>query len=361
MSVEPSFDRNSRIDSFRGWGCLAIVILHGFSGYIHNQTSPFWDSFFTELGNNIISLFFCVSGYLVYQSLERLNKTSHRPLATFYIRRAFRILPIWWILVTGMYLGGFFDFPIYLSQMFFYFGFFSYIPAYLPITPSWSLFVEENFYLLFPLFYQRLYRMRNVIALLIVTILTCLAWRSLAGSWGVPKDNFFISRSLFSKLPFFISGVFVLHLERFLKNRKMMAPHLQTIFLSFLGIVSLLSLATDNFRYSLFFVPLLTSICLAPNNLFSWSEHSSFLKYAGQRCYGIYIFHDPVMKIVGPATKFIDRIVDPNHGLFLWFFIYTALILAITFIAAAISFRFIERPLIKYSYEFTNRYKKPFS
>lgn len=350
--------RNFRIDSLRGWGCLAILILHGFSGYFHQHASPFWDSFLTELGNNIVSLFFCVSGYLIYQSLDTVAKTSKRPLATFYIRRAFRILPIWWILSTIMYLGGFFEFPIYLSQIFFYFGFFSYIPTYLPITPSWSLFVEENFYLFFPFLHRRIHQTRSVVVLLIGTVIVSVVWRSMAASWGVPTNNYFIGRSLFSKLPFFIFGVFILHMERFLKTTVIKSTFQRKLLLSFLGLVSLYYLASEDYRYCLFAVPLFTYVCMSPNNLFSCTEHISFLKYAGQRCYAIYIFHDPIMQIVKPATKIIDKVVSPTDGPFLWFSIYTVLILTLTLIISALSYRFIERPLIRYSYLITNRFKK---
>lgn len=138
-------------------------------------------------GNLGVRVFFAVSGFLITTLLLREERaTGGIELRAFYLRRTFRILPTYWtfllvvlILQTGIPTRAFLISLSFLSNFFF-------VPW--PLGHSWSLAVEEQFYLLWPtiiLLSRRGGRMGAVIALWLVAplfrLLLPLPWRNQGG------------------------------------------------------------------------------------------------------------------------------------------------------------------------------------
>ncbi|MDP3277731.1 MAG: acyltransferase [Deltaproteobacteria bacterium] len=99
-----------------------------------------------------MDLFFVLSGFLIGSLLLSENTHGTKSIARFYVRRAFRIVPLYWVLLT------FFWFTlrpeVRLSQNWFeYLYFTNYFPrGFMPVMPyAWSLAVEEHFYIAVPL------------------------------------------------------------------------------------------------------------------------------------------------------------------------------------------------------------------
>ena len=139
------------IDGMRGLACLMVLIYH-VSLQVEGP-SLFADlSVYFERLSHGVQLFFILSAFTLFHTANSWWQATRYPAMSFYIRRAFRILPLWWFavaldfflipgrvdvesaLLTASFLFG-------MSQAWFYFA---TIPA------GWSLFVEETFYLLFP-------------------------------------------------------------------------------------------------------------------------------------------------------------------------------------------------------------------
>jgi peptidoglycan/LPS O-acetylase OafA/YrhL len=103
-----------------------------------------------------VQIFFVLSGFLITTLLLREHaRTGRISLANFYRRRAFRILPVYFVVLVvtaaGLLIAGQFrqnplghDFPLYLV----FFNEFGHGGAY---GQSWSLGVEQKFYLVWPL------------------------------------------------------------------------------------------------------------------------------------------------------------------------------------------------------------------
>ncbi|OJA50990.1 acyltransferase family protein [Burkholderia ubonensis] len=121
-----------------------------------------------------VDLFFVISGYIISHTIVReFDALRDDPGAlaahvkAFYVRRAFRILPVAWcviliVIACGAFLnaGGYFADSVYNLQAalsIFTYTFNFWLPDHkiapgVPLAPYWSLSVEEQFYLVFPVF-----------------------------------------------------------------------------------------------------------------------------------------------------------------------------------------------------------------
>ena len=146
------------VPTLDGWRALAILLVL-FDHSIFRTFHPFgW----TLVGGHGVEIFFVLSGYLITGKL--LEDAS---LQNFYLRRAFRILPVLFaylgvVSLTGLFLH---RLPVQrsevVSSLLFIRNFFLY-----PTATSngvgwftahlWSLSIEEQFYLLWPLFLLKL-------------------------------------------------------------------------------------------------------------------------------------------------------------------------------------------------------------
>jgi peptidoglycan/LPS O-acetylase OafA/YrhL len=115
-------------------------------------------SHFTKLsfGLAAVNLFFVLSGYWIYRMYENKYMASGRPVFLFLASRFIRVLPIFW-LFNGLALGMHYAFhdSVVFARSFadafsnlFILGY-SSLPQK-PLVPAWSLDIEVQFYLLFP-------------------------------------------------------------------------------------------------------------------------------------------------------------------------------------------------------------------
>jgi peptidoglycan/LPS O-acetylase OafA/YrhL len=137
-----------------------------------------------------VTFFFVLSGFLFAVLLDRERRaTGTVDLRAFYTRRLFRIVPAFYVAVlatiAGKWLcGASIDWGHALASLTFSANYYNALYNHPPtgFSSYWSLAVEEQFYLLWPisfLFFQRFSR-RALIAFLFASIGLVCAWRSLA-------------------------------------------------------------------------------------------------------------------------------------------------------------------------------------
>lgn len=182
------------LDGFRGYAALWVVL-----GHISN---------FTELHiplvsrpNVAVDVFMLMSGFLMAQHfLQRENREpwdSARTVLAFYIRRFFRIAPLYYIVLipalawhsplrsglsalnAGILTGNVYDPTItaltpinILSHITFLFGLFPQY-CYSLVIPDWSIGLEMQFYFVFPF----IMRMARKYGLIMFTLGSFVVWR----------------------------------------------------------------------------------------------------------------------------------------------------------------------------------------
>lgn len=138
------------LDGLRAFAVVWVMLLH--AGYA--VVYPAWLGGFAGRGVHGVTLFFVLSGFLItWLLLEEEQRRGRFSLPDFYVRRAFRILPPVLLFLGGlMVLSAFMPLGIgvldWLGCLFFFRNLTgdSYYTAHF-----WSLAIEEQFYLLWPL------------------------------------------------------------------------------------------------------------------------------------------------------------------------------------------------------------------
>jgi peptidoglycan/LPS O-acetylase OafA/YrhL len=175
------------IDGLRAIAVLPVILFHA--------------GFTTFSGGFVgVDIFFVISGYLITTIIvDEMDKGSFS-LLNFYERRARRILPALFFVMLCTLLFAWFllppddmrsfakslvAVPLFISNLLFYreSGYFDTLTDLKPLLHTWSLAVEEQYYLLFPLFLIVAWKFgkRSIIAILIIvsTISIVLAqWAS---------------------------------------------------------------------------------------------------------------------------------------------------------------------------------------
>jgi len=147
------------LDSIRGLAVLGVLFVHGFY-YVAGASvfqSPLAKAviYASMPGRMGVNLFFVLSGFLITGILiDSRNESNY--YRRFYIRRALRILPAYYLVLCVLLLVRVSGWPfvalsaVYLSNVAPLFG----VP--LAYSVLWSLAVEEHFYLFWPTFVRRL-------------------------------------------------------------------------------------------------------------------------------------------------------------------------------------------------------------
>lgn len=170
------------IDGLRALAVLSVIFYH-------------LDSRIAGAGFLGVDVFFAISGYLITSTILRDEQAGGFSLASFYERRVRRLFPALFAVITTFLVVGFFTMlpnefgelarsafatTLFASNFLFHSqaNYFSSAAEAKPLLHTWSLAVEEQFYILFPLvliFLRQRLRAALVLACLGVFALSSLA------------------------------------------------------------------------------------------------------------------------------------------------------------------------------------------
>jgi len=316
-----------------------------------------------------VDIFFVVSGFLITSLLVRERADSGRVrLGAFWARRARRLLPALGILVlvccsAAALIGGdvlvglgtqvlgtatFSSNWLLLASGSSYFG--DSVPEL--FRNLWSLAVEEQFYLVWPLLLVLvLFRMPRPLRVVGVTLLAVASALAMAALW-TPADATRVYYGTDTHAFGLAIGAVLALLATTWPRHALDWPRGVRTALGISGPLALLALlgmaATMTgdtafvFRGGLVVVALLTAIVIAalrvPGTPLAALLELGAFRWIGRRSYGLYLWHWPAFVLVVSAFPSWPR--DGASGWALG-----GIALVITAAAAALSYRFVEQPI----------------
>ena len=350
------------IDSLRALAVLAVIIYHVDVNYLPGGF----------LG---VDLFFVLSGYLISSLIiKEFRKTGTVNLYNFYIRRARRLLPaVYFMITVGLvvmvlfnevllrksHLDAIFGY-IYSSNWWYIFhklDYFDSFGAQSPFKHLWSLAIEEQFYMIFPLLFLLVngkkkskdgtYKLnKNFLYVVLGLILVSLIAHILLFDINNISRIYFGTDTRAFSLLVGVVGAILYPMERL---HSKVTPQ-QNMIYSILSLVSIAGLITVMiytseyntwlYRGGFLLVAILGLIVI----ISSGKQHTLMSKllsfkpivFIGKISYSLYLWHFPVLVLTTPVSE----IGNPNI-----FFVILRIVL--TFAVAIVSYVFVETPIRK--------------
>ena len=354
------------IDSLRALAVLAVIIYHVDVNYLPGGF----------LG---VDLFFVLSGYLISSLIiKEYKKTGSLNLYNFYIRRARRLLPAVYFMITVVlvvmvmfngvllkksHLDAIFGY-IYSSNWWYIFHKLDYFDSFgsqSPFKHLWSLAIEEQFYMIFPLLFLLIngkkktkdgsYKLnRNFLYVILGVILVSLiAHIILFDINNISRIYFGTDTRAFSLLVGVV-GAILYPMDK-LNTKITLQENLVYSVVSLISIAALITIMIYTSEYNTWMYRggfLLVAILGIIIIISSGKQHTVMAKllsfkpvvFIGKISYSLYLWHFPVLVLTTPVSE----IGKPNI-----FFVVLRVIL--TFILAIISYALVETPIRKLGFK----------
>ncbi len=343
-----------QLDGLRFWAVAMVLFDHWLTDI---NEIPF--------GSLGVNMFFVLSGFLITRILlssQSKNYGQKGGLSTylkrFYIRRTLRIFPIYYLSLLVLWLihdpsvrGKAMWSVLYATNIYVV-----YHDTWLGVIDHfWSLAVEEQFYVFFPLFIffiPRRYLIPFFVALISLSVGTRLLIYFNHADWKIAYVTMFTCLDAFG-LGAVMAYLFLYHQDKFkalFSNRYLLIASLIAVVLNmYLGQKywwSSINSGNERFIPSVFFFFLIGGAILGYKGWLKWLLENPVSNYLGRISYGIYVYHNFVYnyyhKIEGnPVTKFFIQFPEIEKTPSLRF----AFLFVITVTVASISWYVIEKPI----------------
>ena len=345
------------LDVLRAVAVFFVIITHWGPHTFKSEILTFIFQKIIPDGNFGVDLFFVLSGYLITRILlkareEQSEEYRFRTIRAFYIRRALRIFPIYYLLIFVVCLLGAQN---VISNLDYYLTYTSNFLVFKTnswdsITHTWSLAVEEQFYLIWPwfiIFLPRKHLLTFILTALIFGILSTLTFDYFLG------DFFYIL--LPPCITAFSIGALLAYSEFYPASRKVIVPAFKLLFP-----IIVLFFFINQFGYKLSLIRAVNSIIAI--NLIMYVVNENYNKFTkmiftnkllintGKISYGIYLYHFIVPSYWNQFVDYLNRyfLFTPETLKFLKYPPPAYLIeLALVFIISYSSYYYLELRFIR--------------
>ena len=360
--------RSVELDGVRGVAILLVLLWH----YVFDllgaepQTAAAYLRAALRLTWSGVDLFFVLSGFLIAGILLD-NRTSSNYFGVFYIRRVCRIFPVYFLSLAVFLCLSTLEFAAAPSFAWLFsdpFPAWSYAtftqnilmglkgtlgPNWLAVT--WSLAVEEQFYLLVPLLIYFLPR-RALLGVLIAAVIAAPILR-----FAFPGPHAFVNVPW--RADSLLSGAALAVLVRspgFVSTIQAHRTAVSILFVVFVAGLAFMTLRPEvgafgnAFSHSWLAGTYTVFVLIAYLNcipVLTKTLRFPVLVWFGQLSYGIYLIHQPVMGLIRGTLQSYQV---PMGALSV--FAMGAAAFGVTLLAASLSFRLMERPALQFGHRF---------
>jgi len=343
-----------------------IVIFHAFYGWRDNYGYP---SFLTDgagqlstfgkiIENGIhnlslnVDVFFLVSGFVITHIL--LSDKEQNGIINFkkyFISRAFRILPLYYVVlaITPLYNYFYHEPDPNYANFFLMIGNFELIErgwGAATVNPMWTLCIEAQFYFLWP-FVIRFVPGKHLVKVFLSVILASVLFRS----WMLHRDNWWMTVYMHTLSRFDVIAIGSLIALWYHNNKALsiniprsirLAVYALFIFVFFIDDIGywdgLFLITAKKYFYVGVIAFAFINYLFNPDTMFAFKKPHP-LHQLGKITYGLYVFNILVVALVVKTYNAYGF-----HNLFLFYFVIIICALAV----AMVSYRFVEKPFLDF-------------
>ena len=295
-------------------------------------------------GKLAVDAFFVISGFLItYLLISEYEKNSDISLRGFYIKRFFRLFPVYFLVILVYLLVGIFvpgQEEIYQRTIGGFPYYFSFRNEFMPhdtyaLAHTWSLSVEEKFYFVWPILFFKINFLKHRKYLFILGSLAFIPF-------------YIDSKLYFSYLSILLGcGVAYCIKNKVLLGKDKVVGWLSKPFVGW-GLLTVTLLCyyfvrfeqyVVQFSFSLAFAVLIVHLIYGKSKITGFFSHPLSTSM-GMKAYSMYLFH---MVFVNPVQNFLIKPVDNLSFLFCLFTSYLALAIFTYFL-----FHYFEKPFTNY-------------
>jgi peptidoglycan/LPS O-acetylase OafA/YrhL len=364
------------IDALRGIAILGVILLHTGQGIVN---LPPLLANFCSMGAYGVMLFFIVSALTLFMSINEREKSESYSTSSFYIRRLFRIAPLYYVgIIFYVLLDGFsarywapngITFIDVIENFLFLHG---WTPTSInSVVPGgWSIATEMCFYIFVPYIYKTVKSVKSALWMTLISLISSQILNKIVliyfSSYYTESNNYLLSSFLYfwfpNQIPVFLLGVVLYFISQKnklftfnLKNSKLLSVLFITLSIFITLSVFLIYRfghfqdIPANFIFGVAFVMLAYSLTLYSNPLFV----NRFICFIGKISFSLYIWHFVVIRIVNYVRN--EYLMKLNITPSLSLVIYFTSTLLISLLIGYISYRRIEIPGMKIGADFIKR------
>lgn len=366
MTNSQVVDRQRRflpsLEGVRGYGFLLIFVGHYF-GIIEWSVRHTWWLYpfylIGQIGWIMVPAFFVLSGYLICGILIATREREGY-FKIFYSRRILRIFPVYYLTLAGVALvdhynglamsGHFWSHFLYIQNLLpGYRGGPSWAPS-IQVTHLWSMAVEEQFYLVWPVLVWFCRKQRTLLTVTWLLIAVCCALRIFAPLLHIDK------LLIYSWTPTRVDAILLGAVLAIMQGGKIMArlePYAKYLALAGVGTLIAIAVITGgaaptSYLRSAILIPIgnLTAVAV----IIAVKQEGSFLCrissykwvcWLGSRSYCLYLVH--FTYAVWFLTVFLPRLAT-RMNYYQAFLVTIAIAFGLSLFLAEISYRLIEAP-----------------
>lgn len=328
-----------------------------------------------NLGGLGVYFFFVLSGFLItYLLMHEKERTGAIAIKKFYIRRLLRIWPLYYfVTLLGMFVLPHFEMmnipwlqqfyePNWNSNLILFLLMLPNVAlAFMPAVPHigqlWSIGVEEQFYLLWPVLFSKAKKVLVLILAGIFVILSLKVVYILALKWNwLPSNDWtsgFKKLIAMSKFECMLIGAYGAYLLKTQKKQWLkIIYHPATLLITLLLMPFVSYYCPDalddivHLPYALLFLVVILNVSSNPKSFLKLE--TKIFNFLGQISYGLYMYHMMVVVFVIQITKKFFEGGTIGFDIVVYLGAITLSILV-----AYLSYQFFEKPFLKLKEKFT--------
>jgi peptidoglycan/LPS O-acetylase OafA/YrhL len=316
-----------------------------FHSSLNFQAIPFFSEFEFRIEHlsRGVQLFFAISAFSLFHSMSFRDADRSQPIFNFYVRRFFRIVPLWWLAVIVYSLISMHPLRHNFLTAVFAFGFYYDAWTICTIPVGWSLFVEVSFYLFFPLWWKFIRNTWSAFCFLVLGVAAAFIWSMKMPNLGL---NYLAISPVYNYFSFFL-GIFIFYaVKQFADVLKKPSSVLLLNVTSLLGFV--LIFYVDRIVGTLALTPFILA-SLSPTTWIGKIVRKKILIHFGICCYSIYLFHPIPQGWINLLTKYLFQTLNMPSAYRETQTILAFVMLAfVSYLFGTVFFYLLEKPLVKF-------------